>query len=84
MRLHIRNLHEYAAEESVRIEIESFVRISFPVFYKSCFDFPKINKFQLISNKMFLEPSKSDFLTMYGDKKTIPVLVIVYIFNKKH
>jgi hypothetical protein len=29
-------------------------------FYKSCFYFPKIDKFQLISHKIFLRPSKSD------------------------
>jgi hypothetical protein len=48
-----------------------------------CFDFPKIDKFQLISYKILLEPSKSAFLSMYGDKKTTPILAIVYIFIKK-
>ena len=71
-KLNIRNLYESSAEESVKIRIESFVRISISIFYKSSFDFPKIDKFQLISYKIFLEPSKSAFLTTYGDKKTTP------------
>ena len=64
----------------MQIIIESFVQISFSVFYKSCFYFPKIDKFQLISYKIFLIPSKRAFLTMYADKKTASILAVVYIF----
>jgi hypothetical protein len=32
-RLHIRNIHECVAEEPVLIGVESFLRISFSVFY---------------------------------------------------
>jgi hypothetical protein len=31
-----------------------------------------------------LRPAKSAFLTMYSDKKTTPILAVVYIFIKKH
>ena len=82
-KLHIRNLHESAAEKSVQIRMKSFVQISSSVFYKSCFDYPKIDKFQLISFKIFSEPSKSAFLIMYGDKNTTHILAIVYSFYKK-
>ena len=74
---------DLALESSVQTSKESLVQISFLVFDKSCFNFQKIKKFQFISYEICLKSSKSSFLTIYQNKTSTQMLVMVHIFIKK-
>jgi hypothetical protein len=76
-------LQNYTFETYMNVQLKSPCRSVERVLSKFHKNSPKIKKFQFILYEIFLNPSKSAFLTIYQNKTISQVLVAVHIFIKK-